>query len=99
MGSPRVDVVFRRWQRDKENHGWREGPPMTVPCQVSICWPGLHPPAKSVSNEKRIPLRGGDREPGQSRHWSVNFGNPEVETAKTVIAERTSKRLFSAKFP
>ena len=30
MGSPRVDVVFRLWQCDKENHGWREGPPMNV---------------------------------------------------------------------
>ena len=30
MGSPRVDVVFRLWQCDKENHGWREGPPLTV---------------------------------------------------------------------
>jgi hypothetical protein len=29
MGSPRVDVVFRLWQCDKENHGWREGPPLT----------------------------------------------------------------------
>jgi hypothetical protein len=24
-GSPRVDVVFRLWQCDKKNHGWREG--------------------------------------------------------------------------
>ncbi len=32
-GSPRVDVVFRFWQCDKNNHGWREGPPVTVPCQ------------------------------------------------------------------
>jgi hypothetical protein len=31
MGSPRV--VFRLWQCDKENHGWREGPPVTVLCQ------------------------------------------------------------------
>ena len=30
MGSPRIDVVFRVWQCDKENHGWREGPPLTV---------------------------------------------------------------------
>jgi hypothetical protein len=30
MGSPRVDVVFRLWQCDKKNHGWREGPPLTV---------------------------------------------------------------------
>ena len=27
---PGVDVVFRLWQCDKENHGWREGPPVTV---------------------------------------------------------------------
>jgi hypothetical protein len=27
-----VDVVFVLWQCDKENHGWREGPPLTVPC-------------------------------------------------------------------
>jgi hypothetical protein len=33
MGSPRLDVVFRLWQCDKENHGWREGPPVTVLCQ------------------------------------------------------------------
>jgi hypothetical protein len=30
MGSPRVYVVFHLWQCDKENHGWREGPPVTV---------------------------------------------------------------------
>jgi len=28
---PRVAVVFRLGQCDKENHGWREGPPLTVP--------------------------------------------------------------------
>jgi len=32
-GSPRFDVVFRLWQCDKENHGWREGPPVTLLCQ------------------------------------------------------------------
>jgi hypothetical protein len=46
MGLPRDDVVFRLWQCDKENHGWREGPPLTFPAKVSICWPGLHPPYK-----------------------------------------------------
>ena len=30
MGSPRIDVVFHLWQCDKDNHGWREGPPVTV---------------------------------------------------------------------
>ena len=59
----RVDVAFRLWQCDKENHGWREGPPRPFPAKVSICWPGLHPPAKSVSNKKRILLSVGEREP------------------------------------
>jgi len=30
---PAACLVFRFWQCDKENHGWREGPPLTVPCQ------------------------------------------------------------------
>jgi len=29
---PRIDVVFRLWQCDKENQGWREGLPLTVSC-------------------------------------------------------------------
>jgi hypothetical protein len=29
-GRPRIDLVFRFWQCDKENHGWREGLPLTV---------------------------------------------------------------------
>jgi hypothetical protein len=29
----RVEVVFCFWQCDKENHGWREGPPLTVACE------------------------------------------------------------------
>jgi hypothetical protein len=33
MGLPRLDVVFCFWQCDKKNHGWREGPPVTVLCQ------------------------------------------------------------------
>jgi hypothetical protein len=63
MGSPRLDVVFRLWQCDKKNHGWREGPPVTVSCQSFDLLPGLHPPAKSVSNERRILLSVTGREP------------------------------------
>jgi hypothetical protein len=37
MGSPRVDLVFRLWQCDKENHRWREGSPQTV-LPSSIGW-------------------------------------------------------------
>jgi hypothetical protein len=58
----RVDVVFRLWQCDKKNQGWREGPPLTVPCQSFDLLPGLHPPVKSVSIEKRILLYVGRRE-------------------------------------
>ena len=57
-----VDVVFRLWQCDKKNQGWREGPPLTVPCQSFDLLPGLHPPVKSVSIEKRILLYVGRRE-------------------------------------
>jgi len=32
MALPRLDVVFGVRQCDKKNHGWREGPPLTVAC-------------------------------------------------------------------
>jgi len=50
---PRFNVVFGVWQCDKKNHGWREGPPLTVACEVSICWPGLHPPGKVRFKRKK----------------------------------------------
>src|SRR3984893_18233013 len=63
MGAPRGDRVSRSCQCDKENHGWREGPPRPFSVKVSICWPGLHSPTKSASNEtKRILLLRADRE-------------------------------------
>jgi hypothetical protein len=54
MGLPRNDVVFRLWQCDKENHGWREGPPLTVPCQSFdlLAGPSLSR-QKSATNEKK----------------------------------------------
>src|ERR1700683_1218202 len=54
MGSPRVDVVFRLWQCDKENHGWREGPPVTVLCQVFDLLAG---PSPSRLNQFRTKTR------------------------------------------
>ena len=52
MGSPRFDVVFSFWQCDKKNHGWREGPPVTVLCQVFDLLAGPSPSRlNSVSNE------------------------------------------------
>ena len=57
MGLPRDDVVFRLWQCDKENHGWREGPPLTVPCQsFDLLGRAFTLATKSASNEKRILL-------------------------------------------
>src|SRR5258708_40372566 len=58
-----VDVVFRLWQCDKKNQGWREGPPLTVPCQSFDLLPGLHPPVQSVSNEKEYCFTSADASP------------------------------------
>src|SRR4051812_28533687 len=44
--------VFSFWRCDKKNHGWREDPPLTVPCQSFDLPPGLHPPVK-VSFERK----------------------------------------------
>jgi hypothetical protein len=51
-GLPRIGLVFSLWQCDKKNHGWREGPPLTVPCQSLDLLPGLHPPG-IVSFERK----------------------------------------------
>jgi hypothetical protein len=52
--SPRSDLVFRLWQCDKKNHGWREGPPLTVPCQSFDLLAGPSPSGKvSQSRTKK----------------------------------------------
>jgi hypothetical protein len=45
-GLPRIDVVFRLRQCDKENHGWREGPPLTVLCESFDLLAGPSPSGK-----------------------------------------------------
>jgi hypothetical protein len=51
--KPRVDVVFRIGQCDKKNHGWRERPPLTVPCQSVDLLAGPSPSDKvSFEREK-----------------------------------------------
>ena len=52
-GSPRVDVVFRLWQCDKENHGWREGPPVTVLCQSFDLLAGPSPSRQNQFRTKK----------------------------------------------
>ncbi len=53
MGLPRNDVVFRFWQCDKENHGWREGPPMTLPCQSFDLLAGPSPSRRNQLRTKK----------------------------------------------
>jgi hypothetical protein len=53
MGSPRVDVVFSLWQCDKENHGWREGPPVTVLCESFDLLAGPSPSWQSQFRTKK----------------------------------------------
>ncbi len=62
-------LSFALWQCDKDNHGWREGPPLTVLWQrASICWPGLHPPVSQFRTKKEYcfpsPVAS-----TQSEHW------------------------------
>ena len=56
MGSPRLVIVFRRWECDKENHGWREGPPLSLAWKRFDLLAGPSPSGKISSNEKRILL-------------------------------------------
>ena len=52
MESPRVDVVFRLWQCDKKNHGWREGLPLVLPARIAPAT-GLHPPGEIMVERKK----------------------------------------------
>ena len=55
-GHPRNGLVLKLWECDKENHGWREGPPLTVLCESLDPLAGPSPSGKFSSNEKRIQL-------------------------------------------
>jgi hypothetical protein len=78
MGSPRLAVVFCFWQCDKKNHGWREGPPVTVLCQ-SFRSTGraftLRQNQSRTKKEYSFPKLAASP---QSEHWPVIFGNPEI---------------------
>src|SRR5262245_3057037 len=41
---PGSGFVLCLWQCDKENHGWREGPPLRLAWKRFDLLPGLHPP-------------------------------------------------------
>jgi hypothetical protein len=52
MQSPRIGLVFWLGQCDKENHGWREGSPLTDSLQGCDLLEGLHPPGISTRTKK-----------------------------------------------
>jgi hypothetical protein len=70
--SPRCGLVFRFWQCDKKNHGWREGPPLTVSWQkFRSAGRAFTPPGKiSFERKKNTPLRRRPSAP-QSEYWPV----------------------------
>jgi hypothetical protein len=90
-----VDVVFRVWQCDKKNQGWREGPPLTVPCQSFDLLPGLHPPVKSVSIEKRILLYVGRREAHNQNfgRFKTTFSPSAARSAPINRSNETQMRI------
>jgi hypothetical protein len=51
-----LGLAFSLRQCDKKNHGWREGLPLKRTLPGIDLVTGLHPPGKSVPDEKRIPL-------------------------------------------
>src|SRR5580692_1097179 len=71
LQSPRVGVVFRLRQCDKENQGWREGPPLTVACQSFDLPAGPSPSGKfKFERKKNTAFSGSPRAP-YSEHWPV----------------------------
>jgi hypothetical protein len=56
MELPRITVVFRLWQRDKQNHGWPAATATDRPLlMLQSRGPAVTPPAKSDSNERILP--------------------------------------------
>jgi hypothetical protein len=76
MELPRVDVVFYLWQCDKDNHGWREGPPLTVLWQSVDLLAGPSPSGKvNFERKKNTAFRRRTRAP-HFRHWPVYIHVP-----------------------
>jgi hypothetical protein len=71
LQSPWVGVVFRFRQCDKQNQDWREGPPLTVPCQSFDLPAGPSPSGKfKFERKKNTEFSGPPRSP-HSEHWPV----------------------------
>jgi len=79
---PGVDVVFRLWQCDKENHGWCEGPPVTVLCQSFDLLAGPSPSDKvSFERKKNTALRRRAASQPQNTAGSIGFVTIAVRCA------------------
>jgi hypothetical protein len=52
MQSPRIGVVFCLGQCDQENHGWREGPPLTDSLQGCDLWRAFTLPINQLERKK-----------------------------------------------
>ena len=92
MQSPRIGLVFWLGQCDKENHGWREGPPLTDSLQGCDLLEGLHPPGIFNSNEKRILPSAAIRKRIHSVDWPVYCRLP------TAIGKCTSQECHPKPF-
>jgi hypothetical protein len=64
-----IGLAFSLRQCDNKNHGWREGLPLKRTLPGIDLVTGLHPPGKSISDEKRI-LRSEDAR-ALSTDWPV----------------------------
>ena len=51
--SPRIGLVFWLGQCDKENHGWREGPPLTDSLQGCDLWRAFTLPSRITLERKK----------------------------------------------
>ena len=93
--SPRIVLVFCLRQCDKKNRGWREGPPLTVPCQSFDPLAGLHPPDKqSDSNENKNTAF--CRQPPAT---SFNFGRFKATVSRERSSPASESRPFSVTRP
>ena len=68
---PQVGLVFRLCQCDKENQDWREGPPLTVPCQSFDLPAGPSPSGKFKFERKKNTVFSGPPRAPHSEHWPV----------------------------
>ena len=82
MQSPRIGLVFWLWQCDKENHGWREGPPLTVVLAREFrSVEGLHPPDKPTRTKEEYCLPPVPATPLTLRDWPVYCRLPPTNSA------------------